>query len=85
LIETTTAHSSAVWSLHIRADGRAMVSGSADKNVKFWEFGHKNATDENASSTIATPLDFLSDAFSWMKATKRNFVNAGTCSDTEDA
>ena len=27
-----------MWSLHVRADEQALVSGSADKDVKFWEF-----------------------------------------------
>ncbi|KAF9263506.1 WD40 repeat-like protein [Marasmius fiardii PR-910] len=47
LIETVSAHSSTVWSLHVRADGLAMVSGSADKDIKFWEFHRKDAGDEN--------------------------------------
>ncbi|KAL0582040.1 beta transducin [Marasmius crinis-equi] len=50
LIETVQAHSGTVWSLHVRADGTAMVSGSADKEVKFWEFRHKEASDENTQS-----------------------------------
>ncbi|CAN6623903.1 U3 small nucleolar RNA-associated protein 12 [Trichomonascus vanleenenianus] len=28
----------AVWSLHVSADGKTMVTGGADKAVKFWEF-----------------------------------------------
>lgn len=50
LIETVKAHSSTVWSLHVRADQRALVSGSEDKNVKFWEFEQKDATGENVQS-----------------------------------
>jgi U3 small nucleolar RNA-associated protein 12 len=38
LIETFAAHSGAVWSLDVRPDGKGLVSGSADKDVKFWEF-----------------------------------------------
>ena len=44
LIETIKAHTATIWSLHVRAD--ELVSGSADKEVKFWEFVHGNA-DEN--------------------------------------
>ncbi|KAJ7591170.1 hypothetical protein C8J56DRAFT_1136000 [Mycena floridula] len=33
LIETVKAHTGAVWSLHVRPDGQALVSGSADKEV----------------------------------------------------
>ncbi|KAK1236731.1 beta transducin [Marasmius sp. AFHP31] len=50
LIETVAAHSGTVWSLHVREDGLAMVSGGADKDVKFWEFKHKEASDENTQS-----------------------------------
>ncbi|KAH8118406.1 WD-repeat-containing protein [Phellopilus nigrolimitatus] len=38
LKETIKAHSSTVWSMHTRPDGQALVTGSADKDVKFWEF-----------------------------------------------
>lgn len=49
LIDTIRAHTGAVWSLHVRADGNAMVSGSADKDVKFWEFGKKAPSEGNVS------------------------------------
>ena len=38
LIDTINAHTSTVWSLHVRKDDEVLVSGSADKEVKFWEF-----------------------------------------------
>lgn len=37
MTESIQAHESAVWSLHVRPDGKALVTGSADKDVKFWE------------------------------------------------
>ncbi|KAF7301359.1 WD-REPEATS-REGION domain-containing protein [Mycena indigotica] len=47
LIETIQAHTSTVWSLHVRADDQTLVSGSADKDVKFWEFeSQKTASGE---------------------------------------
>ncbi|KAJ2931669.1 hypothetical protein H1R20_g5464, partial [Candolleomyces eurysporus] len=46
LIDTIKAHSGTVWSLHVRKDGKALVSGSADKDVKFWEFEEKDGTGE---------------------------------------
>lgn len=36
------AHEGAVWSLHVRPDGKALVTGSADKDIKFWEFEHQD-------------------------------------------
>ncbi|KAI0693786.1 WD40 repeat-like protein [Cytidiella melzeri] len=50
LIDTVKAHAAAVWSMHVRADGEALVSGSADKDVKFWEFEQKPADSENPHS-----------------------------------
>ncbi|KAH8676025.1 WD domain-containing protein [Xylariales sp. PMI_506] len=38
LIESVTAHEGAIWSLQVHPDGRSMVSGSADKSAKFWNF-----------------------------------------------
>ncbi|CCM04814.1 uncharacterized protein FIBRA_07007 [Fibroporia radiculosa] len=51
LLETINAHFATVWSIHVRADGQALVSGSADKDVKFWEFEHKPADSDNPQST----------------------------------
>ncbi|KAJ5819911.1 hypothetical protein N7474_005502 [Penicillium riverlandense] len=38
LLDTIKAHDGPVWSLHVHPDGKSMVSGSADKSAKFWEF-----------------------------------------------
>ncbi|GAA5952168.1 hypothetical protein JCM3765_005213 [Sporobolomyces pararoseus] len=38
LLETVQAHNGPLWSLHVRPDGRGLVTGSADKDVKFWDF-----------------------------------------------
>jgi U3 small nucleolar RNA-associated protein 12 len=38
LLETIPAHNGPLWSLHVRPDGRGLVTGSADKDVKFWDF-----------------------------------------------
>ncbi|KAI0091918.1 WD40 repeat-like protein [Irpex rosettiformis] len=50
LVETVKAHTATVWSLHVRADGQALVTGSADKDVKFWEFEQKPADSANPHS-----------------------------------
>ncbi|KLO08525.1 WD-repeat-containing protein [Schizopora paradoxa] len=44
LVETIKAHSSTVWSLHVRHDGEALVSGSGDKDIKFWEFERESTS-----------------------------------------
>ncbi|XP_068185981.1 WD repeat-containing protein 3 [Antennarius striatus] len=38
LLETVDAHDGALWSLCLDPDQRGIVTGSADKTVKFWEF-----------------------------------------------
>ena len=37
LIDTIKAHSGTIWSLHVRPDFGGLVTGSADKNIKFWD------------------------------------------------
>ncbi|KAL0949715.1 hypothetical protein HGRIS_009754 [Hohenbuehelia grisea] len=50
LIETVKAHAGTVWSLHVRGDGQALVSGSADKDVKFWEFEEVDAPVDSSQT-----------------------------------
>ncbi|GAO19128.1 uncharacterized protein UV8b_02039 [Ustilaginoidea virens] len=38
LLDNIQAHEGAIWSLGIHPDGRSVVSGSADKTAKFWDF-----------------------------------------------
>lgn len=55
LIQTVQAHKATVWSLHVRMDERALVSGSADKDVKFWEFEYNDAADETVGQHSGFP------------------------------
>jgi U3 small nucleolar RNA-associated protein 12 len=43
LLEEAQAHSGAIWSLAIKPDGKSFATGSADKEVKFWDFDQKGA------------------------------------------
>jgi U3 small nucleolar RNA-associated protein 12 len=38
LLDKIPAHEGAVWTLQVHPDGKSVVSGSADKTVKFWNF-----------------------------------------------
>ena len=38
LIDSLKAHDREVWSLQVHPDGKSLVTGSADKSAKFWEF-----------------------------------------------
>ncbi|CAE6412043.1 unnamed protein product [Rhizoctonia solani] len=54
LAQSVQAHEGAVWSLHVRNDNVAMVSGSADKDVKFWEFERKTEEDSKFIGRVVT-------------------------------
>ena len=38
LIDQVQAHEGAIWTLKVHPDGRSVVTGSADKSAKFWNF-----------------------------------------------
>ncbi|KAM0514800.1 hypothetical protein ACHAPE_006475 [Trichoderma viride] len=38
LLESVEAHEGAIWALQVHPDGKSVVSGSADKSAKFWDF-----------------------------------------------
>ncbi|EWC44934.1 hypothetical protein DRE_00993 [Drechslerella stenobrocha 248] len=38
MIEAVQAHEKEIWSLQVHPDGRSVVTGSADKSAKFWNF-----------------------------------------------
>ncbi|KAF2682684.1 WD40 repeat-like protein [Lentithecium fluviatile CBS 122367] len=38
LLDKIAAHEGAVWTLQVHPDGKSLITGSADKTVKFWNF-----------------------------------------------
>ena len=38
MLDTVKAHEGAIWTLQVHPDGRSLISGSADKSAKFWNF-----------------------------------------------
>jgi U3 small nucleolar RNA-associated protein 12 len=38
LLDKIPAHEGAVWTLQVHPDGKSLITGSADKTVKFWTF-----------------------------------------------
>lgn len=75
LLDSVDAHEGAIWSLHVHPDGRSVVSGSADKTAKFWEFkivqeevlGTRRTTSKlklQQSRTLKVSDDILSLKFS---------------------
>lgn len=56
LLEDVPAHSGAVWSLDVAPDKRGFVTGSADHDVKFWEFELISDQDSTRYDVIMTSL-----------------------------
>ncbi len=54
MISSTKAHDGPIWSIDLRADGGGVVSGSADKDVKFWDIVLKDV--EGPGSKIITRM-----------------------------
>lgn len=46
LTDTIKAHSSTIWSLHVRPDFGGLVTGSADKDIKFWDIKEVKDSEE---------------------------------------
>ncbi|PSR88958.1 WD domain-containing protein [Coniella lustricola] len=53
LIDSVSAHEAAIWSLQVHPDGRSVVTGSADKSAKFWDF--KIVQEQVLGTTRTTP------------------------------
>lgn len=53
ICEISDAHSQAIWSLDITEDGKTLVTGSADKSVKFWDFRVESESVPGSSSAYS--------------------------------
>ncbi|CAG8442083.1 2687_t:CDS:10 [Ambispora gerdemannii] len=51
LIKSINAHDSAIWSLQVQPNQQGLVTGSADKQVKFWNFEIKEKRKSDEIST----------------------------------
>jgi U3 small nucleolar RNA-associated protein 12 len=38
LLDKIDAHEGAVWTMQVHPDGKSLITGSADKSIKFWNF-----------------------------------------------
>ncbi|XP_069035330.1 WD repeat-containing protein 3 [Lepisosteus oculatus] len=53
LLETTDAHNGALWSICLCPDQRGIVTGGADKTVKFWQFELVKDKESGQSKRLA--------------------------------
>jgi U3 small nucleolar RNA-associated protein 12 len=53
LIDTIQAHEKDVWALQVSPDGKSLITGSADKSAKFWDF--RVIQEEVLGTTRKTP------------------------------
>ncbi|KAI9448225.1 WD-repeat-containing protein [Lactarius indigo] len=53
LVETIKAHTATLWSIHTRPDQQAMVTGSADKDIKFWNIEWRQLENGSKKRTVS--------------------------------
>ncbi|KAI0307347.1 WD-repeat-containing protein [Multifurca ochricompacta] len=56
LVENIKAHTGTLWSIHIRPDQQALVTGSADKDVKFWNIDWGQGQSDGGSERRTVSL-----------------------------
>jgi len=63
LLEVFQAHTAEIWGISLRPDGKGLVTGSADKDVKFWDFEIKdvilNAEEVDAPRAVRKTLTMV--------------------------
>ncbi|KAF8268249.1 WD-repeat-containing protein [Lactarius quietus] len=53
LVETIKAHTATLWSVHTRPDQQALVTGSADKDIKFWNIEWRQVENDSKRKTVS--------------------------------
>lgn len=77
------AHEGAVWSIAVRPDGRGLMSGGADKIVKFWDFTVTNAQlGLSLTREMAMSHDVLCVRFSNTKVASKLMLAVGLLDHT---
>ncbi|AET39320.1 snoRNA-binding rRNA-processing protein DIP2 Ecym_4255 [Eremothecium cymbalariae DBVPG len=55
------AHDAAIWSLDLTSDGRRLITGSADKTVKFWNFQVEKELISSSTDKYNSRLQMVHD------------------------
>ncbi|CCH58193.1 hypothetical protein TBLA_0A03950 [Henningerozyma blattae CBS 6284] len=56
------AHEGAIWSLDVTNDGKRLVTGSADKSIKFWDFQVKQELIAGTSDKYVPQMNIVHDS-----------------------
>ncbi|KAI9297414.1 WD40 repeat-like protein [Neoconidiobolus thromboides FSU 785] len=56
LIESVEAHEASIWSIHVAPDKNGFVTGSADKDVKFWDLDTKVVEIDDGTDRVTRQL-----------------------------
>lgn len=81
LIDTIEAHKGhEVWSLHVSSDGTQMVTGGADKTVKFWEF--KVSESRGLKLKHKRTLELSDDVLSVRLSPDNKYISAALLDNT---
>ena len=74
LVETIKAHTGTLWSMHVRPDEQALVTGGADKDVKFWNIEWRQSDHESVSHCFHWGLVF-SERFMTFSSGQENCIS----------
>lgn len=85
VFEEQSAHNGAIWSLDLRSDGEALVTGSADHNVKFWDVV-MNSSNNRPSLTLSRVMkmndDVVAVKYSYNQNPSKRLVAVSTLDST---
>jgi U3 small nucleolar RNA-associated protein 12 len=78
LLEKIEAHSGAIWSMDVKPDKSGIVTGSADKEVKFWDFelvaSEEQANTKRLSLSHTRTLKMSDDVMCVRFSSDRKFI-----------
>lgn len=77
LIQTIKAHAGTVWSVHVKPNKLGMATGSADKEVKFWDFEYN--VGSNADQVENVQLDHKAFILTYVPMYRKSQLSASFC------
>ena len=90
LLESLDAHSGAVWSVCVAPDRTGFISGSADHDIKFWNFELTSEGEDGIERLVGFHLFLLppradgQEGTSFISLTSQKEADCSSHKDTED-